>query len=280
MKAIINMTTAFLLLLMFLFGWSLVTYNESPEKYQWIDSNGEFKTETYDVTVSYNLDTPIDDLNGYSLREVFYDNNLVQNPDFLNGVSNWTLLRMASYSVSDNLFSYTPNAQYGQIEQSVSFTANQWHYSWAIVKTTRTTVNSNRNGISPRYHSGSGEFENLSTKWRYGGQANWVERVTDTATANWLLIEIKSMGRVNLDALGIGADRSTLDYWYSEYQRLQENQIENYKELGSTVESSWQFLTGYFTTLVEVIDAQVQVILNPFEALAEGLSIITVPIFG
>ena len=287
MKAIINMTTAFLLFLMFLFGWSLVTYQESPEKYQWLDVNGEFKTSSYDVTVSYNLDTSLDELNGNSLNDVFSNNNLILNGDFTTPVRVSTLLSNDDYSLTLTSLSngyvstgniFLSDVYYTTIEQRNIDSVNGSRMANIIVHSTGTRVDF----ISSSY---------TSTTYTRFSMLNDYSSLTITGVAIARLyhygntldtsVSFRNVYNVNLTLLGI--DNLTvdeMDYWYSEYQRLQENQIENYKELGSTVESSWQFLTGYFTTLVEVIDAQVQVILNPFEALAEGLSIITVPIFG
>jgi hypothetical protein len=287
MKAIINMTTAFLLLLMFLFGWSLVTYNENPEKYQWLDANGEFKTSSYDVEVSYNLDTPLDDLNGNSLREVFSDNN-----DYNNGIYAVGLLldiETDEYNIY-NVTSTSTSAVHIRPDLSVwNFQGDYIFHniSFRVYDTIHTPPSIL---YKYRYYTGSWtnvtdvydeEIQNDYRKLLYYSNVNFRFSIRNTGLNAKLQVYKDDLVYINMTDLGIqNVTSDVMYYWYSEYQRLQDNQIENYKELGSTVESSWQFLTGYFTTLVDILDAQVQVILNPFEALAEGLSIITVPIFG
>jgi len=282
MKAIINMTTAFLLLLMFLFGWSLVTYNESPEKYQWLDANGDFKTETYDLTVSYNLDTPQDDLNGNSLNDVFSDNNLVVNGDFSNGTTSWSVTS-GTMSVVNGVMELTNVTNFGRIYQTNNAIINNDYY-------VRGEILYSLSGLY-YYQPAIRNF----VGWDTVAPANQLMILSDvtTFTTSTSFFRIDCYGQIgnvasidnlyliDLTALGINQTKNEMDYWYSEYQRLQENQIENYKELGSTVESSWQFLVGYFNTLGDIIQGQVNFVLDTLDFIS-GVTqnIITVPIFG
>lgn len=271
MKAIINMTTAFLLLLMFLFGWSLVTYNENPEKYQWLDANGEFKTSTYDVEVSYNLDTSQDDLNGYSLKEVFEEENYLT---FSTGQT----YRVTDIVYNGNSVSYTPTTVgvgFLGITPSLPITSANYYIRFSL---NAQVGNTYRFAFGNAYYKTFDlDYQNQVFSYRHDnrvkGNRNYFE-IWNLDNDQNSFITWFDVYLINLTDLGINQTKDEMDYWYSEYQRLQDNQIENYKELGSTVESSWQFLTGYFTTLVDIVGRQLDFILNPIDF------IITVPIFG
>ena len=277
MKAIINMTTAFLLLLLFLFGYSLVTYTDSPEKYQWLDINGEFKTSSYNVTVSYNLDTPLDDLNGYSLKEVFEDENLIINGDFSTDISGWSALN-ATISFNNGMLEYSnainSNSRVGRSLNIID--DHTYYFNWFF--DTQDTILSSKIYLG-QYRTvskdnGFNSYLGTSTT-NYTGL---IHRIMFSSTSESVLID--NYHALDLTYLGINQTQEEMDYWYSEYQKLQNNQVENYQELGGTVETSWQFLTGYLTSFVDIVDAQVNILLNPLKALTDGLSIITVPIFG
>ena len=107
MKKLIGMTTVMIVFLVLMLGPSVEVYRENPQDYSWIDVNGEFKTSSYDITVSYNLDTPLDELNGYSLKEVFFDNDQIKDTSKFN---NWYFV-YADYTVEEpNNVSWLPNA--------------------------------------------------------------------------------------------------------------------------------------------------------------------------
>lgn len=285
MKAIINMTTAFLLLLMFLFGWSLVTYNEDPQRYQWLDSNGEFKTSSYDLTVSYNLNTPLDELNGYSLNAVFYDYNFFR----LNSPNN-------IYGLADSNSSYLhhqyivniPNGS-ARVEWTIFNSNLNDNYFIRFEVQSEFDFNNNVLNASVFSYRNFQDYQSNDREIYYdivsvvSPSINRIRKYNGTLLlSQYDVINYYNMYLINLTDLGI--DNLTDDdmyYWYSEYQRLQENQIENYKELGSTVESSWQFLVGYFNELGDVIQGQVNFVLDTLHFIS-GVTqnIITVPIFG
>lgn len=287
MKAIINMTTAFLLLLMFLFGWSLVTYNENPEKYQWLDANGEFKTSSYDLTVSYNLDTPLDELNGYSLKEVFEEEQLMINNLFDNDLSNWGIQLNASAVVNNGIVELTATQRYSAILQQTN--PKQPNGDEIFLLAYANLANGNQEVY---INDGTGQTTVAKSygdwDYHYGRRTQALgsnkTRVVfqDNNVSNWETWYIDYVYLLNLTDLGIeNLTDDEIFYWYSEYQRLQENQIENYKELGVTVESSWQFLVGYFNELGDVIQGQVNFVLDTLDFIS-GVTqnIITVPIFG
>ena len=295
MKAIINMTTAFLLLLLFWFGWSLYTYNLNPEKYQWLELNAEgelagFKDGNYDITVSYNLDTPLDDLNGNSLNKVFSDNNQYNNGIYAVGLSldteteDYNIYTVTSISTS--LVHIRPNLSVWNFQGDYI-----WHnISFRVYDSIHTPPSIL---YKYRYYTGvwtsvtdvyDEEIQSDYRKLLYYSNVNFRFVIRNSGLDAKLQLYKDDLVYVNMSDLGIeNVTADEMYYWYSEYQRLQQNQIENWKELGSTVESSWQFLTGYFTTFVDILDSYVDFILNPFEvfgSFVDGLSIITVPIFG
>ena len=292
MKAIINMTTAFLLLLLFLFGFSLVTYNSNPEKYQWLELNAKgelvgFKDGNYNITVSYNLDTPLDDLNGNSLNDVFLNTSETDLQYLINAEPHkYSLTEVNGVKRATVTISYTPLV----LVRHSNFQGQIGDVYWSFAKVNRNyTTTSTNLRVSFQYYSSGfskivGAYNGLTEY--YGnhtvasGDFNYrIYMLGDAYLGDY--VEYLEWKTINLTDLGISdLTEDEMYYWYNEYKKLQENKIENYKELGSTVESSWVFLTNYFTTFVDIIDTQVDLILNPLEVLEDGLSIITVPIFG
>ena len=201
------------------------------------------------TTTTYHVDEPITELNNQSLNEVFLDGNLVQNHNFSDGINNWTLVRVGSYTVNENLFSYIGNAQYAEVYQPVVFIPNDYFYSWSIVKSNSNQVNSSRSGISRVFHSGSGLFENLSAKWTWASGNYWTERISDHRTTNFDEIQIKSMGRINLTNLGIdNLTKNDLDDWYDIYVQANANN-------GIYIES-----TSHLNNNIHLVDVSVMVI--------------------
>lgn len=64
-------------------------YNSNAQELKWVDDNGQFIENSYNFQVSITNNTPLDNLNGLTLNEVFDDNNLIVNSDFSNGLTNW-----------------------------------------------------------------------------------------------------------------------------------------------------------------------------------------------
>ena len=262
---LLNTTTYMVIFFLLIFGSSITLYQSQPERYSWLDSNGEFKTETYDVTVSYNLDTPLDDLNQNSLNQVFKDNNLVLNGDFTNGLTYWDVqFQLQTYIlvVNDRLtFNSEGNPFVGDSlrGQDISLpTGNEYYVTWnasqAHISLTQFDVvfanYASYSGISnaSRYSSVQG----TNSLIRNAG-TNGIRMFFQVRNNSIINISFDDIYVIDLDALGINQTKDEMDYWYSEYQRLQENRIEDMKYLGGEVVSSWYTTTQILMQIGDVI---------------------------
>ena len=65
----------------------LLTALSAGSTSQFLRGDGTWATPSSSWTLT--RETPIDELNNHTLREVFEDGNLVVNPDFEDGITNW-----------------------------------------------------------------------------------------------------------------------------------------------------------------------------------------------
>ena len=259
---LLNTTTYMVIFFLLIFGSSITEYQKEPDKYSWLDLNdkGEivgFKEETYDVTVSYNLDTPLDELNGYSLREAFEDENEVVN-GFGNSVVGWTVtgnailssengrLRLASRTLNypyayQMIYVSSGNVIYSRIDAFVGTGEISFRYydTWNSLQIWRvnSSVDTSFSFLETMLYSGNGLFS-----------------IHNDTTTNYTYTEYDNIIFLNLTDLGINQTKDEMDYWYSEYQRLQENRIEDMKHLGGEVVSSWYTTTQILMQIGDVIE--------------------------
>ena len=257
---LLNTTTYMIIFLLLLFGSSINVYQSNPQKYSWLDLNdkGEivgFREETYDVTVSYNLDTPQDDLNGYSLREVFEDENLIINNDFSDGLNNWILTSNPTVTIYDDYVEIynSSGSGYARIEQRPNVSVGDKTYVTINAKFTGAGRIQYYNGNNVILGGGS-EFQQLSALSVASTQPDTYFQIGILASVDTLTTIKGSIFAINVTDLGINQTKDEMDFWYSEYQRLQDNRIENVKLLGSEVVSSWYTTTQTLRTIGEAIE--------------------------
>ena len=258
---LLNTTTYMIIFLLLLFGSSINVYQSNPQKYSWLDLNdkGEivgFREETYDVTVSYNLDTPQDDLNGYSLREVFEDENLIINNDFSDGLNNWILTSNPTVTIYDDYVEIynSSGSGYARIEQRPNVSVGDQTYVTINAKFTGAGRIQYYNGNNVILGGGT-EFQQLSALSVSATQTDTYFQIGILASVDTLTTIKGSIYAINITDLGINQTKDEMDYWYSEYQRLQENRIEDMKYLGGLAVSSWVNVVGILTTLGDVSEA-------------------------
>jgi hypothetical protein len=90
----------------------------------------------YEIPVTdmlYFNDTPIEDLNGLTLNEVFIDSQLLLNPNFDNGITDWTNTAV-SFIVIDGIANVTSNSTSG-ILQNINANLNDNIYLISRFKT-------------------------------------------------------------------------------------------------------------------------------------------------
>jgi hypothetical protein len=258
--ALLNTTTYMVIFLLLIFGLSAEAYQREPQRYSWLDENGEFKTSTYDVTISYNLDTPLDDLNGYSLKDVFEDEDLIVNGDFTNDYTGWTC-SVTLCQVNNGILEFTSNNNYANVRQTnIDLPAiNDKYYIRADMKASST-------GALMRVYIGS-----QVKHYNYFGNGDWYPvgdvvtsdnnttylqlRFYEYISSGWQTIYIDNVIALNLTDLGIDQTKDEMDYWYSEYQRLQQNRINDMKNLGQYAVSSWTTTTEILKSIGQALNS-------------------------
>jgi len=122
----------------------------------------------YNYLLFEDANTPyIEELNYYSLKEVFDTNNEILNYDFSNGTTNW-LATSSTMQVNNNIMEVTNSTTFGRIYQPNSFTINNLYY-------VRAEITYSNNGLYPSLPSIVTGNETL---------VNYI----GTATANELII--------------------------------------------------------------------------------------------
>jgi hypothetical protein len=254
---LLNTTTYMIIFLLLIFGLSAQAYQREPQKYSWLDANGEFKTETYDVTVSYNLDTPLNDLNGYSLKEVFevynlqngywftYNSSINSNDqELFNGL--WTSQSLAVFSVVRNFYD-------GDIVVGNSYYVNG---SIRTISQNVERIQIEKIGLFQVFYPVVNQWYDYSfvnTVIQYGDEFRAAVKMS--VPTSGIVGEITKPLIIDLTALGINQTKDEMDYWYSEYQRLQENRINDMKNLGQYAISSWTTTTEILKSIGQALNS-------------------------
>lgn len=280
MRGLLGLSTLMIVFLVLLLGSAIEEYQEQPQNYSWIDANGEFKTSSYDLTVSYNLDTPIDDLNGYSLRKVFEDERAEVTGygayiSFVNGKyvldQPYTTTNLFSHVRYYNMYPLNANDDiYIYLDHNETISLN-WYFQ----------------SNSPYQQLGYNDFNTIDNR------SVIYTRTTTMTSLSYILLtfysnipnlyyEFNDIVVVNLTHLGINQTKDEMDFWYSEYQRLQENRVEDMKYLGGEITSQWTtFNNDYLQPTLDAIALYVKWLTNPAGVLTDLLeNIIIVDTIG
>jgi len=261
-----SFTTYLIIFLLLIFGSSITLYQREPDKYSWLDLNdkGEivgFKEETYDVTITYNLDTPLDDLNGNSLNDVFSVSSLTPGSWFTysatvtsnqDNIVQWTSTGYSIFSLLRNLYNgditagigdyFYVNGSMRSLSSNVSRLRIEKIGSVYVVKD---------NPVIDVWYDYS--FKNIAVDTD-SEEFRATALLSQAVSGSIAEIEIPLI--INMTDLGIdNLTKDQMDYWYSEYQRLQENRIEDMKLLGSEVVSSWYTTTEILKSIGDAVES-------------------------
>ena len=258
---LLNTTTYMIIFLLLLFGSSINVYQSDPEKYSWLDLNtdGEiigFKEETYDITVSYNLDTPLDELNGYSLRQLFEDENQ----------SDLTTYLPVGGSIThyDDFFTFSGTT--GNTIQRVynhGFTSLGSKIIFTIIDFKITSLTSTLYYFNDRYINTSNTVTSFTVGsyqrfYNYAVAPSWMSSTMSFQFVGDSTMQVNAdfnnIVVIDLTTLGINQTEEEMIYWFSEYERLQDNRVESLKLLGAEVVSSWYTTTQTLQTIGEAIE--------------------------
>lgn len=127
--------------------------------------------------------------------------NLITNGDFSNGTNGW-LTASSSISASGNELSVLARATAGQAKSAnCAMTNGHKYYFRAEVKATTDLAKISVSGIGPKAHSGSGNYESLSSAFLWGASTGpWPFRINDYRMDGWDTIFVKYVTLIDLTA--------------------------------------------------------------------------------
>ena len=280
MRALFGLSTLTIVFMVLMLGTAIEEYQEQPQKYSWIDANGEFKINSYDFNVTYNLDTPLDVFNGNSLNEVFYDNNFFR----LNSPTN-------IYGIQDTNTSYlhhqyivnTPHGA-SRVEWNILNSNLNDNYFIRFELQSEFDLDNNVLNASIFAYKDFQDYQSNDREIYYDlvsvvfPSTNKIRKYNSTSfLSQYDVINYYNMYLINLTDLGINQTKEEMEFWYSEYQRLQENRIEDMKFLGGEVTSQWTtFNNEYLQPTLDVIALYVKWLTNPAGVFIDLLEDITI----
>jgi hypothetical protein len=159
-----------------------------------------------------------------SLNDIFVNNQLVSNPNFDNGLTDWTSLNAGTPTVNNGIATFTATATNGLLVTSVATVVGNSYFSISRFKASSNLV-SVRVSDAVTYssilysHSGSNEFEYISSKFTQISPAAVNIQIRDTRTSGFTPISIDFLFLTNLTAIGIDhLTKITLDKLYEDWQ--------------------------------------------------------------
>jgi hypothetical protein len=155
-----------------------------------------------------------------SLNDIFVDGQLLLNPNFDNGTTNWNITS-ATGSVSDGIYTFTASSIAGRIESIPNFTIiNNVYYSVSNYKASSPGVRvALLGGNAPGEHPGNNIFMTISAR-ETASQVNRPASIIDIKTTGFTAIEVDYVKSYNLTNLGIDhLNKQTLDYYYNIWEQ-------------------------------------------------------------
>lgn len=238
-----NLQAFVIVFLFIMLGTTINVYSVNNDNLTWVDSNGDFKLDSYNHSM-INLDTDLVELNNQSLNDVFLHGNLITNYDFSNGSTGWTLSN-ASVVNEQGYIDNTINTSNSYLLQH-GFNTTDTYYVYAEHNVIQgiiwyaTTGGINYTSSSLSYHSRKGTF--TATYFVVGRYTSNTQAYVD----NIYVLNLTSLGLTSL------SENDLKDY-YDLYVSLQENRIEAYKDLGNEPISQWQNLTQILSDIMDAV---------------------------
>jgi hypothetical protein len=163
---------------------------------------------------------PIADLNGKTLDEVFIGGQLLTNPDFDNGTTDWQKRRTGgTFSATNGILTYitSPTEFLDGPQRSLTVVNGNNYYFVASAKSNNDLI--------------FGVFDTVNTIENFDNTNVFeVKSVLRQSSSNTIVIFIREQDTnttfnvdyvyaINLTALGITATKEQLDFWYSVWQQ-------------------------------------------------------------
>lgn len=239
-----NLQAFVIVFLFIMLGTTINVYSVNNDNLTWVDSNGDFKLDSYNHSM-INLDTDLVELNNQSLNDVFLDGNLITNHDFSNGSTGWILYNSSVINNQCYIENTIGNNSY--CLQYV-FNLSDIYFVYVehnVIQNTIFYATTGRDAYgvnSQTYHT----FKGTPIQSYFV-----VGRETSSAISKAYVDYVYA---INLTVLGLTSlSENDLKQYYDLYVSLQENRIESYKELGNEPISQWQNLTQHLQLVIDAI---------------------------
>lgn len=240
-----------LFLVMIMLVGTVEYYEVNSEQLNWINNDGTFNENSYNLQVTLTNDTPLNDLNGLTLNEVFNSNKFV-NGDFTDGTNGWNVNTFDGVSlniINDSLqITSTSPGRVWLYQNGLSFNSGDTYYL-------RFDINITQGTLSLWNYVGGGSIAtNRDFMWssitNYNGIYSKKSNASlnndgffigNTATQSINVIYLDNFILLNLNDLGIiNLTQQQLDNYFDIWQENKEKRsIETYYGLGDVIVSNY-----------------------------------------
>lgn len=258
-----SLSTYIIVMLIIVLAGTTTFYSENKENLSWLNNDNTFNESSYQLYKSYGLDTPLNDLNGLSLNEVYRDGNLLSLPPNFN---DWTSASSGGNTSVLNFYSdyfdvSVPNYHVAKFRTTFNFVKqNYYYYNWDVKGDAYSNYLHYYSGSSYKIWSYLNVgWQNLSLKYQnsagYSSIAFYFQSVAYNGTTS--TIDIKNTYILDLTVLNLeNVSKEDLDFYFNEYIDLQDQaNLDTFKELGSIPVSNYSTLGQVITSVVETMDA-------------------------
>jgi hypothetical protein len=253
-------TIVFLFFGLFLLIGTTDYYNANAQELKWIDDNGQFIENSYNLQVTITNDTPLDELN-----ELFVDSQIALNSEFSNGTTNFSN-NNSTFTVSNGRGTLLGSGTASDMwlwQNGINVVGNDYYFISSIRVTTS-------NYTKFRYFNGASfvdydfkvpadvNYYNLSTKFTsLGSNFQLIAMVFPNSTAqngHGYLIDYFRV--YNLTDLGINLTKQELDEYYNIWEEnKQSRSLETYNNLGNIPVTNLENMnSGLFKPAVDIVN--------------------------
>lgn len=154
----------------------------------------EINSSTYNSIKPINGQAVMNEVKGLML------NQQVVNGDFDSGVlSPFTTALAGTPVITDGVAIFTATARNGKIGYTLPMVNGNTYYISGLVKTSGSLVGLSIAGVGKQIHSGSGNFERLSSVFEWtASSGNWDIVVLDDATSGWFEVQATDIITVDI----------------------------------------------------------------------------------
>jgi hypothetical protein len=248
-------------------------YQDNAQTLQWIDSNGEFIEDSYNLQVTISNQTPLDDLNGLTLNELFIDNNI--NND------NWVPF-LANININNDILTATSTGTIPSVYQINDYNVGDYLYMSVNVNVLSGNSNirliiDNRNIVNiklplnqwTRLSAYTISINNVADGWEVAYRGS-------TIAGDQYQFQISDLILLNLSNINLEhLTQQQIDYYFDIWKENQQNRnLDNYYNLGNTVVSNFEGMNdSIFQPALRIYDSlrpQIENVSEGVEMIEEG----------